>query len=72
MQEKDKKLTNLGLLSYVQELDHQDLMKLKVYVASLFGKSYITISDKFAGRRSFSPAELLALQPIIAKELWRQ
>ncbi len=72
MQKKEEKLTNLGLQTYVLELEVQDQMKLKAYVAAQFGKSYITVNDKFAGRRPFSPAELLALQPIIANELWRQ
>ena len=37
-----------------------------------FGKSYITINDKFIGSRSFTAVELLALQSIIEQELWRQ
>lgn len=72
MQGKTEELTNVGLQSYVKELSTQDLMKLKTYVASRFGKSYMTINDKFAGRRPFSATELLALEPIINQELWKQ
>ena len=72
MQGKREELTNVGLQSYVKDLSTLDQMKLKTYVASRFGKSYMTINDKFAGRRPFSPTELLALEPIINQELWRQ
>lgn len=72
MQGKTEELTNVGLQSYVKELDIQDQMKLKTYVAFRFGKSYMTVNDKFAGRRPFSQTELLALEPIINQELWRQ
>lgn len=72
MQGKTEELTNVGLQTYVKELDARDQMKLKTYVASKFGKSYLTVNDKFAGRRQFTPAELLALQTIIDNELWRQ
>lgn len=72
MQGKTEELTNVGLQSYVKELDTQEQMKLKTYVALKFGKSYMTVNDKFAGRRQFTPAELLALQSIIDNELWRQ
>lgn len=72
MQEKREELTNVGLQSYVKNLDQVELVKLKTFVALRFGKSYLTVNDKFAGRRQFTPAELLALQTIIEKELWRQ
>ena len=72
MQGKTEELTNVGLQSYIKDLSTQDQMKLKTYVASRFGKSYITINDKFAGRRPFSPTELLALEPIINQDLWKQ
>ena len=72
MQGKTEELTNVGLQSYVKELDTQEQMKLKTYVALQFGKSYMTVNDKFAGRRQFTPAELLALQTIIESGLWKQ
>lgn len=72
MQEKKKELTNMGLQSYIKELPNDEQMKLKTYVAVKFGKSYLTVNDKFSGRRQFTPAELLALQTIIYDELWRQ
>ena len=72
MQGKTEELTNVGLQSYVKNLDHQDQIKLKTYVALKFDKSYLTVNDKFSGRRQFTPAELLALQTIIDNELWRQ
>lgn len=72
MQGKTEELTNVGLQSYVKELDTQEQMKLKTYVALKFGKSYMTVNDKFAGRRQFTPAELLALQTIIESGLWKQ
>lgn len=67
-----EELTNLGLQSYVKELDAQEQIQLKTFIAMRFGKSYITINDKFNGRTKFSQVELLALQPIIDGETWRQ
>ena len=72
MQGKTEELTNVGLQSYVKNLNQQDQIKLKTYVALKFDKSYLTVNDKFSGRRQFTPAELLALQTIIDNELWRQ
>lgn len=72
MQGKTEELTNVGLQSYVKNLDQQDQIKLKTYVALKFDKSYLTVNDKFSGRRQFTPAELLALQTIIDNELWRR
>lgn len=72
MQEKREELTNVGLQSYVKNLDQQDQIKLKTYVALKFDKSYLTVNDKFSGRRQFTPAELLALETIIDNELWKQ
>lgn len=72
MQEKKEELTNVGLQSYIKGLSNQDQIKLKSYVALKFGKSYLTINDKMAGRRPFSQTELLALQPIVEGETWRQ
>ena len=72
MQANSEELTNVGLQAYAGKLSAAELMKLKTYVATKFGKSYITINDKFNGSRSFSTVELLALQPIIEQELWRQ
>ena len=62
----------MGLQSYMKNLDRQEQIKLKSYVALKFDKSYLTVNDKFAGRRQFTTAELLALQTIIEKELWKQ
>ena len=72
MQANREELTNVGLQSYIKGLTPQEQMKLKTFVAIKFEKSYMTVNDKFAGRRQFTPAELLALQTIIDKELWRQ
>lgn len=67
-----EKLTNAGLQSYHKNLTRKERVKLKLYVASQFGISYFSADGKFAGRQQFSPAELLALQPIIDKETWKQ
>lgn len=72
MQANREELTNVGLQSYAKELSNQEQVKLKTFVALKFNKSYLTINDKFAGRRQFTPAELLAIQSIIANELWRK
>mgnify|MGYP007056191118 CR=1 FL=1 len=72
MQAISGELTNVGLQSYMKNLDRQEQIKLKSYVALKFDKSYLTVNDKFAGRRQFTTAELLALQTIIEKELWKQ
>lgn len=72
MQAKKEELTNVGLQAYAKNLSSAEQMKLKTFVAMKFCKSYMTINDKFAGRRNFTATELLALQPIIDQELWRQ
>lgn len=72
MQGKREELTNVGLQTYAKGLSAAEQMKLKAYVAMKFGKSYITINDKFNGSRSFTAVELLALQSIIEQEQWRQ
>ncbi len=65
-------LTNLGLQSYHLKLSRKERVKLKNYISAKFGISYFSTDAKFAGRQRFSPAELLALEPIIGGELWRQ
>lgn len=65
-------MTNVGLQSYIKELAQDERVMLKNYIAFKFRKSYFTVNEKFAGRQKFSATELLALQPIIANELWRQ
>ncbi len=72
MQGKTEELTNVGLQSYVKGLGQEERVMLKNYVAFKFRKSYFTVNEKFSGRQKFSATELLALQPIIANELWRQ
>lgn len=67
-----EKLTNLGLQTYHMNLSRKERVKLKNYVSAMFNISYYSTDGKFAGRQRFSPAELLALQPIIDNELWRQ
>lgn len=69
---KNEKLTKLGLLSYYGKLSDKERMKLKSYVAEKFELSYYTIDFKFRGKSNISAAELLALQPIIENELWRE
>lgn len=72
MQEKEKEFTNVGLQSYYNGLDKKERQKLTSYVAMKFEKSYYTMDGKFRGNTNFSAAELLALQPIIRDELWRE
>lgn len=69
---KDKKLTQLGLESYYQTLARGDRGKALLYVASYLGLSYNSVQGKFTGKQKFTNAELIALQPIIEGELWRQ
>lgn len=72
MQEKDKKITAVGLQSYYEGLTQKEKNKLRLFVAMKFNLNYLTVDGKFRGRTNFSAAELLALQPIIDGELWRQ
>lgn len=65
-------LTNLGLQAYHKKLSRKERVQLKNYVSMKFGISYFSTDGKFVGRQKFTPAELLALEPIIEKELWRQ
>ena len=71
--EKEGKLTNVGLQAYYAKLPIGERGKLIVYVINHLGMSYATWQGKFTGKRQqFSPAELIALEPIINEELWRQ
>ena len=70
--EKDGKLTQMGLESYYQTLGRGDRGKALLYVASFLGISYPSVQGKFTGKQKFSNAELIALQPVINEELWRQ
>lgn len=72
MQAKDEDFTSLGLMSYYNGLTRKEKVKLKSFIALKFGLSYYTVDGKFCGRSRFSTAELLALQPIISEELWKQ
>lgn len=72
MQGFNKELTSMGLLSYFKELTSKDKVRFKNFVAFKFDLSIYTINAKFRGDTNFSAAELLALQPIIEGELWRQ
>lgn len=67
-----EKLTCMGLVAYHAGLSRKDRVKLKNYVAGLFELSYSVIDLRFTGRMHFTPAELLALQPVIEGETWRQ
>ena len=72
MQEKNGELTVMGLRAYYQKLSQKEKVRLKNFVAQKFELSYFTIDSKFSGRGNFSAAELLAMQPIITAETWRQ
>ena len=72
MQANREEFTSLGLLSYYEKLTRKEKVRLKSYVASKFDLSYYTVDAKFRGNTNFSAAELLALQPIIESETWRQ
>ena len=72
MQANSEELTSLGLLSYYNGLTQKEKVKLKNFVAIKFVLSYYTVDAKFHGKTRFSAAELLALQPIIEGETWKQ
>lgn len=72
MQAKNEELTRLGLLSYYGNLTQKDKVRLKNYVAQKFDLSYYSVDAKFRGKANFSAAELLAMQPIVEGELWKQ
>ena len=72
MQEKRLEFTSLGPLAYYGKLTVKEKVMLKSFVAHLFHLSYYTVDAKFRGKTNFSAAELLALQPIIESESWKQ
>lgn len=72
MQANHEEFTSMGLLSYYKGLTLKERVRLKTYVAQLFGLSYYTIDGKFSGRTRFSTAEVIALQPVIKSESWKQ
>lgn len=69
--ENNQKLTSVGLVSYYRQLGRGERVKLLNYVAITFGKSSDVIRNRFVGRKAFEPAELLALESIIKRELWK-
>ena len=72
MQANHEELTSLGLLSYYGKLTQKEKVRLKTFVARKFDLSYYTVDGKFRGKTNFSAAELLAMQPIVEDELWKQ
>lgn len=70
--ENKEKLTGMGLVAYHSGLSEKDRVKLKAYVSNLLGLSYPVVHKRFVGGMNFTVAELLALQPIIDDERWRQ
>lgn len=68
----DEKLTQVGLESYYQGLSKGEKGKVLVYIAMYLGISYPSLQGKFTGKQKFTTAELIALQPVIADESWRQ
>lgn len=70
--ENNQKLTSMGLVSYHEGLSRKDRVRLKNYVALMLGLSYAVIDGRFSGRKKFTAAELIALQPVIDGELWKQ
>ena len=72
MQASHEKITSMGLLSYYNGLTLKERVRFKNYVAQLFELSYFTIDGKFSGRTRFSAAEILALQPVVKSESWKQ
>lgn len=72
MQTKREDFTSLGLMSYYRSLTSKEKVKLKTFVAQLIDRSYYTVDAKFRGKSNFSAAELIALQPYINSESWKQ
>lgn len=72
MQTKREEFTTMGLMSYYNRLTSKEKVKLKTFVAQLIDRSYFTVDAKFRGKSNFSAAELIALQPYITQESWRQ
>lgn len=69
----NQKLTNVGLQTYYDQLPVGERGKLIVYIINKLGMSYATWQGKFIGKRQkFTIAELIALEPIINEEQWRQ
>ncbi len=67
-----EKLTSMGLVAYHNELSEKDRVKLKNYVSMMLGLSYAVVHKRFIGGMDFSCAEIIALQPVIENESWKQ
>lgn len=72
MQTKKEEFTKVRLMSYYNNLTSKEKVKLKTFIAQLIDRSYYTVDGKFHGKSNFSAAELIALQPYISNESWRQ
>lgn len=72
MQTKKEEFTKVRLMSYYNNLTSKEKVKLKTFIAQLIDRSYYTVDGKFRGKSNFSAAELIALQPYISNESWRQ
>ena len=72
MQTKKEEFTKVRLMSYYNNLTSKEKVKLKTFVAQLIDRSYYTVDAKFRGKSNFSAAELIALQPYINSESWKQ
>ena len=72
MQTKKEEFTKVRLMSYYNNLTSKEKVKLKTFIAQLIDRSYYTVDAKFRGKSNFSAAELIALQPYINSESWKQ
>ncbi len=66
-----KKLTPVGLKAYRDGLVRVERVKLTNFIALELGISAFSVIGKFSGRQQWKPAELIAINTIIEKELWR-
>lgn len=66
-----KKLTPVGLKAYRDSLVRVERVKLTNFIALELGISSFSVIGKFAGRQQWKPAELMAIETIINKGLWR-
>lgn len=70
--EMNEKLTSMGLVTYHKNLGEKDRVKLKNYVSMMLSLSYAVVHKRFIGLMDFKVSELIALQPVIENESWKQ
>lgn len=71
MQENEVKNGALTIEGYYATLSKKEKSQLIQYLMTNYGFCYNTVQQKLTGRTKFNPRDLLVVQTVIKKSLWK-